>query len=728
MSGCFKFARLLGLDLIRDIFGRWWILEVNDVPCGLAHAELLAGKSNSSAHAPVKRLADKLLNISEGQPVLLLRPPPSFNVDAKEDDRERDYNAVACAIQHQGGECIVACPDELEKGSSQSLRDGRTFGAVYRRTHVRPDCSPEFRTINPAEAVYVCRDKQRAADLLSGLVVPHVPTYSGGVPCLSESGWYIAKPRYGSGSRGIHRIRKDELDSHVSSSKFNVIQPWIEPDTINISERDRYFDLRLFVLDGEIIGAFARCSVAPRGGIGSGTELEWLTTLGSICPVEVTVKRTQNDCVNVTPEEEAMLHRLARDVASRVDAATAAVAADDKWHTGSRNLPYIFIAPSGHSAHNDPASRILLENVSQNEPIALVDVGSEPLEWEALRQITRWPLMPQMLVGDESFLGNQVIEQAFASGEFQRAVSRVKNDVFKGIHLSPRSIVQKDSVHVHGGAVWGASSTFKGITRVSGAADGSIRVARGERAVTFQVSTNWINCVSVSPCGRTLVCGTSDARAFLIDLDDSIHPERLVALEGHQRWVNGVAALDRKRIATISSDGEIVLWHDDKPVAKNKHTASGHVLGMKAARGEALLSWSSDGKVARWSTSDLSLLDIWQVPTEAYVTAAAEAVINASDHTVAVDVEGNVYSSAARLPLFNCGSRAWGIVAMDAIGALVVLTVGGNFCIWRHSQPERPLEITQRFPESTPTIAHRIEGTLSIFVGFSDGSTRVVDV
>ncbi|MDW9970419.1 hypothetical protein GOB98_10510 [Sinorhizobium meliloti] len=524
------------------------------------------------------------------------------------------------------------------------------------------------------------------------------------------------------------------MGAHPGPRQAMVVQPWIEPGTVIIAGNERYYDVRLFVLDGEIIGAFARCSVAPRGGVGAGTELEWLTTLGSISPIATGTDGCAEGHVALSNVEAALLHQLAWQVASRLDVAAAELAQEggSRMVAGAsrparRVLPVMFVAPSITEQADEPSMIALTTATQHDDPIAVVDVGSDPAEWESLRLFTGWPLMPQVLVGGESFLGCHVIGEAITSGELNRAARPPVQDHFSSIELPISSVAQDYEAPSHRAEVWGGSTTSKGIIRATAAADGTIRIVHGDESRLFKITSNWINSISLSQCGQVVVCGTSNAEAFVIEFRHLL-PVRLSQLQGHRRWVNGVRALDRRTMATVSSDGHIVLWRDNKAVAQSRHSACGHILGMRLGRDQTIITWSSNGSVARWRGEDLSLVSIWTAPTARYVTVATEATISAHCCLIAVDDEGTVYSSMGEEPLFKGDARSWVLVAIDAIGAIVLATITGAVFVWRHSQPSRPLQILRTASKATPTFAELIEGTSSILMGFSDGSTHVVDI
>ena len=738
-----KHTRLLGIDLIRDVDKNWWILEVNDLPSGLAMCDELASKT---AHTTlgggrtVSRLAELLIEMAMEKPVLILRPPTSVNVSDQFNHAEMDYKLVSQAISDAGAECVVATPGGIHLRNSGKLANCAPFGSVYRRTHVRPDCSPDHRTINPVSAIYVCRDKLRSYHILSDVPIPPVPTMtidSYVYENKSPSDWLIVKPRYGSGSRGIRRILVNDIDRMIAtySGENIVIQPWIEPDILTDENFNRYYDVRIIVLDGVIVGSNARCSPAPRGGVAANSEIEWLTTLGAVQPVVISKRSDPPKLVAITKSEQDLLEECAYSVSKELDQAAEQLCSNNLGSYGlasknssniSRGFPLLIVsaADSESEAWSDKSINKI---TSCEESVAIADISAETPEWDALKNTTGWNLTPQVLVGSEFFAGSNVIAEAIDSSEIQRAARGSLSCKPYSEVLSSEKFRLQDCPQRHEAEVWSGSTAKNGEFWVTASADGTLLLVSGSWCRSLPIGSGWINAVSISPCASCIIAGTSSAEAYRVVLD-GFSIKSVTRLGGHQRWVNGVVSIDSSHSATISSDGATFLWCDAKPIGEKRHSGSGHILGMKQGLENSIYSWSSDGTVERRSVYDLKLLETWTVPTRNYVTVVTQAAINREPHFVAADSDGAVFISGSNSPVFHARDRIWALAANDSIGVIMALTIGRQLIVIRYNQPIRPVEVKRITSKGSPTFAEAIHGTSNFLIGFSDGTVEAINV
>lgn len=718
-----RYARLIGIDLLKAYDGQWWILEVNDVPSGLAQADDVCRTVPLQSRLGtniVDSLARLLLKVGDGLPTLLLRPPKSALEEPK-NDKELDYLAIENALRRLGGECIIVSPDCLRPDLGGPLYSGLRYGAVYRRTHVRPDCSPTGKTINPVAALFACRDKFRTSEYLKDLLVPHVPTWltpPENVDCL----WIMRKPRFGAGSRGIVRLKPSETSAGDHDNWLSVFQPWIQPESASINGAQRYFDIRLYVLDGAIVGAVARCAVAPVGGVAANSELEWLTTLGSVSPIHVGPSVARTSGITIGPDEATLLSNLARQVAERLDEKAAlAVQPQEGSQKSFGSLPVLFVSEIGQ--RNDWS----LDDLKfQSSSIAIADISGDAGEWDAVQAFSKWRLMPQLVVGPESFPGSKVIIEAFSSGEVERALTCNRPELNEE-ELSIDALSEPLETS-HRQAIWCGSSSSGGELIATGSADGTVKIRSGDHERIFRFSDRWINALSVSPCGGTLVVGTSGAFALVIDLQGS-KPIRMRRLNGHQRWINGVLALCRHRVATISSDGLLVLWKDGGAHIKGQHRTVGHILGMRKGLDGEIYTWASDGSIEVWRSDDLTFCERFQLSASSYVTAVTAVSVRGSRNFVGIDVDGVVHSTQFRAPIAQVGERSWGLIANESTGTIIALTVEGRAFIWRYNQPARPNELRSFLLRGTyPTFAEFISDTRSLMIGYGSGALNIVDL
>lgn len=99
--------------------------------------------------------------------------------------------------------------------------------------------------------------------------------------------WVIIKPNNGTASRGVRRERRTQVrDLQADNAgQPNLIQDWIEPATMRRRGKPYRFDVRVFVVDGAPVAAFARTAAAPATDRFAGSPLSWLTTTGPLAPI-----------------------------------------------------------------------------------------------------------------------------------------------------------------------------------------------------------------------------------------------------------------------------------------------------------------------------------------------------------------------------------------------------------------------------------------------------------
>lgn len=722
----FKYARLLGFDFIKGKDGQLWLIEVNDTPAHLSTYDSLSsaggGTINPNGQSAIEKIASVLSSSNEDGVAVILRTLSS-NAQGENED-ESDFAAIIKRVNSLGRECLVITPSDLDKSNGLSLRDGRKIISAYRRTHVRADCAPRQSTINPAIAAAICRDKLLSYSVLStGAQVQSIPTSD--CPSLTESfqesKFFIKKPRFGSASRGVSRLEAPQMCAQVKEEDY-VWQPWIEPNVTEINGKPYYYDMRVISFDGEVVGAYARCAAAPVGGVATNHELEWLTTLGRVLPICVGDKCEYANSVMLTNVDARLIKQAAYECSRIIENALIEKVNSSPGNNlfiapEDRSTPILYVCSGGKESESAASRDAILATRSLLPSPIICDVSTLEGDWGELVLASGWALMPQLFVKNEFFVGSQVIEEAVRSGEINRALTNVapawESEVVVN-NLPALSGIK------HGAAVWALCSTPKGEVKVSAAADGTIRIDTENKALLYFVDSCWLNSISISPCGQNLVVGTSKADVFAISLKHG-SIEKALRLKGHQRWVNGVLALDDHHVVSASSDGTIALWKEgvvEKVVIRK--CLGGHILGMaKSHQADSAIVWSSDGVISEFCCRSLTKKYEWRAPTKKYVTAACEAFIDGKWGFYAVDINGVVFSSLQSRPVFSVNCRAWGMTADIARQRISLVTVDGHLFSWcgDYDYPERtPLDC------DAPTVCRYTPNGSSLMIGFAGGS------
>jgi WD40 repeat protein len=148
-------------------------------------------------------------------------------------------------------------------------------------------------------------------------------------------------------------------------------------------------------------------------------------------------------------------------------------------------------------------------------------------------------------------------------------------------------------------------------------ADGRLLAASGEKVKVylfdfpgrrlirgFQVKTDWLMGLAISPDGKLLAGASYEGIVFLLSADGKV----IRRLEGHRGWCSCVAfSPDGSRLLTGGDDGTARLWAipDGKSVAVLK--AEGQTLAV---------AYSPDGRmVAAGQSGPQALVQVWEVAT-----------------------------------------------------------------------------------------------------------------
>lgn len=725
----FNYARLIGFDFIKDINGTFWLVEVNDTPSYLLGSKKLMDGHNSQKLAyPYEYAVDKISSVLAGTKndgVAVILRPQNNHVDEEEFHCDSDY--IMKKVKLLGRECIVASPSDLDPFDGLMLRDGRKIASVYRRTHIRADCAPSLSTINPAVSGYICKDKLATHKLFSDAVFIK-PINTSLTPNFDElhlkTEYLIRKPRFGSASNNVFRFARDQIDRN-STDDGNVWQPWIEPDIVYMNGKGYYYDIRVISFDGEIVGAYARCAVAPVGGIAKNTALEWLTTTGRKLPLCLNYQPDSNFIIGLTEDELSLIKNSIINFSDLLEDKITSYSIESINNffcisPEERAHPILYISESEHLNQVTLSNETIKAVEALNPNPLIYNVNSIAGDWDELASISGWDLMPQLFVGSEYFVGSRVIKEAVQSGEVHRALMNkhkpffITEDIGKFILLPDKE---------HGGDVWAISSTPAGEVQVSAAADGTIRIVNNHQVTLYKISTSWINSISISPNGQHVAVGTSKAEVFYFSLRQG-GINNIKKLMGHPRWVNGVIAFDNQRVISASSDGTISLWTNGEfEFSKFRSCFGGHILGMhRCSSVDFVLIWSSDGLISLIDSKNLHTLREWRPNTKYYVTCACEALIQNELGFYAIDIKGNLYSSTVSHAVLNINERVWGMTSNNFSQEILLVTINGSVIRWRGGDE---ISIVKNFDKDSPTACYHITHRNKLLVGFSSGKIEL---
>lgn len=302
---------MLGQDLSPHL------IEVNDRPVGLSTIPILDG-SESSAYQLGRRLVSRSPNVAIVLPeVYRLREhegevrrlewhrdleavPPKRDVgDPRSEAFVGDINEIGRACESGGGalslldsrEEVASHPGVLWNRSQRYVpADNVNDFAVRRR------CLDKFTLCRPTIAALDRRPRRCVA---ARRALPKVPW-----PVI------VVKPRFGSGSRDVVRMRLEDGD-FAPRDEDVVLEEWIDSHTVDENGRPHRYDLRVIVVDGSAVAVVGRMAAAPASTAGGDGLLSWLTTTGRVVPVSIErgIQRPRLDCEQL---------RLPGDIASTV--------------------------------------------------------------------------------------------------------------------------------------------------------------------------------------------------------------------------------------------------------------------------------------------------------------------------------------------------------------------------------------------------------------------------
>jgi hypothetical protein len=288
-----------GVDAVYSPERGWVVLEVNDHPSGLAAAD--AGGCGAAGHGVVRSVALALARRA-GEDCVGLLLPEAFRVgmagaqnvasadvawsDTRATNAIADFNALAQELRRLGTPVAITDVDRVRMDGADVVLDGeKRVGALYRRSSSFPPRQPRCACVNDLRVRAICPDKKRTATLLEAAGVP-VPRAIRGSADVTP--WVIGKPNFGSASAGVVRIQAADpaLAPLLRRRRRAVVQEWIEPATTRLRRRRHYFDVRVLVVDGKVVGHVARVAAAPFDEpVFAASPLAWLTTTGRPRPL-----------------------------------------------------------------------------------------------------------------------------------------------------------------------------------------------------------------------------------------------------------------------------------------------------------------------------------------------------------------------------------------------------------------------------------------------------------
>ena len=345
--GAFVYA---GLDFILDQQGKFHFLEANDHPVGLTKADKLSLKQSNSIFncSGIDCLINSLVNSCENKYICLLLPDCFIIKNRHHSDRNvtlqqkylyegrikltlEDFNQLADGIYEKYPRISIVDNKGIRwKEGKCFLVTGEEIGALYRRSTQIPMTALNTFCVNDLRLRSICTDKM----LTSTLILDRLPngnsiksySYSQIVELLLNTGeyakeniWIIRKPKNGSASRGVKRIKvTDILMPEFTSPNDYIFQPWIKPATIQKRGFEYYYDIRVFVIDSKVVSGFARQSAAPISGIAANSPLSWCTTTGPSIPI-ISGHSKSESCVYLTKDQVHSLFSMSRKIVNTLD-------------------------------------------------------------------------------------------------------------------------------------------------------------------------------------------------------------------------------------------------------------------------------------------------------------------------------------------------------------------------------------------------------------------------
>ncbi len=305
-----------GVDLLLTGGRQWKVIEINDHPVALAQSHELCVRNGALEffqQDPFQPLAKVLQRHDADGPVALLLPecfelercqrsPSQIRLsqrlafdDTRVDLTIADFNELSRAVKANGGDVHICDTAHLRvHGDELYLDEGKLVRSLFRRHSSFPTSRLDCFCLNDLRQRALCGDKsathrELAARLGEAASIPTFPfqpnesTLAFLEDCASRATSVIVKPRWGSASVGISRMDARQALRRLADRpdlQNLICQPWIPPAIVELHERSYHFDVRLYVVAGQVVSGFARRAAAPSTGVASDSPLAWLTTTG----------------------------------------------------------------------------------------------------------------------------------------------------------------------------------------------------------------------------------------------------------------------------------------------------------------------------------------------------------------------------------------------------------------------------------------------------------------
>lgn len=282
----------IGLDFILTPEGRTIFIEANDHPVGLFLCPQESSTGRQRLTRSLQSFAESICQVAEGGLVCFV-VPDCFLI--KELDRQqsciklpsmlspgyvaclKEFNEIVRLLRQSGAECIVTNAKDLEIRDNDCYFRNERIAVLFRRANYFPPAQLNCFCVNDIRARALCLDKRRTLDLLK----PYITSQWLPPKISEETKFVIKKPRYGFASQFIERksLMEARDAGWFSLNGDWLLQEWVEPSRSLHGTWEYYFDLRVFLLDGEVVSIVARHSSYP---INSQViyDTHWLTTTG----------------------------------------------------------------------------------------------------------------------------------------------------------------------------------------------------------------------------------------------------------------------------------------------------------------------------------------------------------------------------------------------------------------------------------------------------------------
>lgn len=356
---------VFGLDILWSSDGEFKIIEVNDHPVGLdaGHQLYAPPQQNIFLSDPFLPIARILAGAAGTAPIALLlpesfmlgeKPPVMSRIKLKQqnafaDNRIEftlsDFNHLAQAIALTGADYRFVDASALKISADELfLITGERIHSLFRRHSAFPPCEINCFCINDIRQRVLCGNKWTTYHVIAAALGNSsiIQTYSFDRSnetmafldrCRSTCSLVVIKPAWGSASAGLSRLTPREAQQYIFHGKFAngyICQPWVEPARVFDKGKEYYYDLRVFVVGGEVVSGFGRRAAAAVDGVAAGSPLSWLTTTGPWLPIcdAAHTPKTDQDAAKINMSQQDLERLKALTVSASLVLSELAVALD----------------------------------------------------------------------------------------------------------------------------------------------------------------------------------------------------------------------------------------------------------------------------------------------------------------------------------------------------------------------------------------------------------------